>query len=203
MSLRTGTGKYNIMLGMACVLYPEGRPIINKREINIKKQRSAAWQSSVIFEGLMECSWLRERKRTSKKGEGEYEGKGNKWGENKHHNGKEGGYNNKTRKSTWIPLLIRSKSHRKNSDSCDTLMYKAPSFINLQHPVTLIYLLVLCYSRMGMLFFISSVCLLVWQLCASAPIHSTRLLSCHCHAAPSVQTADLRFHIQMHYAHTY
>ena len=100
----------------------------------------------------------------------------------------EGGYNNKTRKSTWIPLLIRSKSQRRNSDSCDTLMYRAPACINLQHPVTLMYLLVLCYSKRGMLFFISSVCLLVWQLCASAPIHSTRLLSCHCHTAPSVQT---------------
>lgn len=51
------------MLGMACVPYPEGRPIINKIEINFQKQGSAAWQSSVISEALMECSLLRERER--------------------------------------------------------------------------------------------------------------------------------------------
>lgn len=60
------------MLGMACVLYLEGRPIINKREINIKKkkQQSAAWQSSVIFEGLMECSCQRENRKEKAINEG-------------------------------------------------------------------------------------------------------------------------------------
>lgn len=129
------------MLEMACVPYPEGRPIINKREINIKKQGSAAWQSSVIFEGLMECSWLREQKRKNKK---EREDKKEKAiNEESTNSIRESEYNNKRRKTPRIPLLIRSTTQKNNPYHHNVVMYRAPPCVCLQHPVTLIYLLVL------------------------------------------------------------
>lgn len=131
---------------------------------------------------------MRERKRMNKT---ERENEKEKAINEESTNGRKAGYNNKTQKSPWIPLLIRSTVHRNNPRHRNVVTYNAPPCVSQQHPWLQWFTYLCCASgKREILFFIGLGCLSVEEHSPSAAIHSIYLHSCHWHAAASLQTAD-------------